>query len=97
MTNASNILEHCVALPINTSKLLVHINNENITNEDLTFQLDSMMKKAEDGEVKWNCTVCGKTAKGKNWGTARQHMMEHVETHIEGLSYTCNQCGKAIR
>ena len=72
-------------------------NNENITNEDLTFQLDSMMKKAEDGEVKWNCKVCGKTVKGKNWGSARQHMREHVETHIEGLSYTCNQCGKASR
>ena len=43
----------------------------------------SMMKR-ENGKVV--CTVCGKS-KSSKWG-----LTQHVENHIEGLSYPCNYC-----
>ena len=37
------------------------------------------------------CTVCGKT------GTDIRNIKRHIETHIEGLSYPCQMCGKQFR
>ena len=39
----------------------------------------------------WKCTVC--QFKSMN----RSHLKEHVETHIDGLEYPCNYCGKIMR
>ena len=64
---------------------------ENMTKEELDAKKNSLMEKVEDGISSWICTVCGKTAKTK------QHMKMHVETHMEGLSYPCNNCGKISR
>ena len=69
-------------------KLLVPVDT---SNEDLMAQLDSMMEKSLDGENKYSCTICGKQAE------TRKDMRHHNETHIEGLSYPCNQCGKISR
>ena len=45
------------------------------------------------------CKICGKTSKpnSKNMGQARSNMRNHVETHFEGLSYTCPTCSKVCR
>ena len=40
----------------------------------------------------WKCKVCGKMTKG-----SLTQMKRHVETHLEGVSHTCNQCGKVSR
>ena len=61
---------------------------------DLRVKLDSLMERAADGEHVWKCTVCGKSTKGNN---ARSHMRGHIEIHMEGLSYPCNQCDKICR
>ena len=37
------------------------------------------------------CKTCGKTAK------RREHIIKHVEIHIEGLSYDCQICEKTFR
>ena len=69
-------------------------------NKVLNAQLDSMIEneeKAENGAIILFCTVCGKVTKGKCIGSARQNMRKHTETHNEGLSYPCNQCGKVNR
>ena len=66
----------------------------NTTAEALRVQIDSMMDQIDDGEYKWKCTVCGKATKGT---FARKIMRCHMETHIEGLSYPCNQCDKISR
>ena len=44
------------------------------------------------------CKICGKTSKPncKNMGKARWIMRNHVETHFEGLSYTCPTCSKVF-
>ena len=79
---------------VEAGKLLVPLDTGN---EDLKAQLDSMMEKSLDGDIKYSCTTCGKQSKGKNWGMARKDMRQNIETHIEGLSYPCNQCGKISR
>ena len=61
--------------------------------EDLKLKLDSMMEKVYDGVYTWKCTVCGKRTKE----VARRNMRTHIETHIEGLSYPCNQCDVVSR
>ena len=59
--------------------------------ESLKIQINSMMKQVADEENKWKCNVCGKSAK------TRRDMGRHIESHIEGISYPCNQCGTVSR
>ena len=66
----------------------------NTSTEDLKIKLDSMMERIYEGEYSWKCTVCGKKTKGFFF---KKNMRTHIETHIEGMSYPCNQCGKVSR
>ena len=43
------------------------------------------------GMSEFSCTVCHKVMKQK------RHMVNHVETHIEGVSHICNLCGKSFK
>ena len=88
------IFQNHLGLSVNAGGLLVPLDT---TNENLKHHLDTMMTKAKDGAIKWVCTVCGKEIKGKSWGLEKFHMRDHIETHIEGLSYPCNQCGKVTK
>ena len=81
-------------IPLDAVKLVLPLDT---SKKDLESHLDSMMVKAKDGEIKVICKVCGKSSKGTNWGRAKFSMKQHIETHIEGLSYPCNQCGKVSR
>ena len=64
------------------------------TMENVKIKLDSLMEEANDGVHVWKCTVCCKTVKGND---ARKDMRRHIETHLEGLSYPCQQCGIVSR
>ena len=55
---------------------------------DVAKQIKSMIKK--HGGI-WTCKFCGLEKKHKG------HVMEHVESHIEGLEFPCNMCGKVYR
>ena len=68
---------------VDDDELLV---SADITVEDLRIKLESLMKKVDNGENIWKCTVCGK----KNGG--RKNLRTHIETHLKGLSYPCNKC-----
>ena len=76
---------------VDADKLMVP---ENSTNESLKSHLDSMIANVEGTENMLICTVCRKTTEGP---CRKQNMRIHIETHIEGLSYPCNQCGKISR
>ena len=67
----------------------------NISKGELNAKIQSMMEKVEDIENVWRCNVCGKETRGK--AVARDNMHRHIETHLEGLSYPCNLCGKVSR
>ena len=53
---------------------------------------DKMKKLYEKSDGVWNCLACDYTTK-TNSGTMRRH----VETHLDGLCYTCNICSKEFR
>jgi ribosomal protein L37AE/L43A len=44
----------------------------------------------EKNEGLWKCKVCGKTA------ATRQHIQNHAERHIEGVSHVCHICSKTL-
>ena len=51
-----------------------------------------------DSNGKSKCTICGKEAVGNHHPTtARQSLENHIETHLEGLSFPCQLCGKTFR
>ena len=92
---SKDTFEDHLTVPVDADKLLVPIDTNK---EDLKAQVESMMVKAEDGEIKFICTVCGKiTTHWRSWGIAKDNMRVHIETHVEGLSYPCNQCDKVSR
>ena len=59
--------------------------------EDLRRRIDSMMEQVHEGENKWKCTVCGKLT------IFARDLRRHIEIHMEGLWYPCNQCGEISR
>ena len=64
----------------------------NVDKDKLEEQISSMIVKGEkhtNGKQrgnKWACTICGKISMQRN------HSVAHVETHLEGLLYSCPQC-----
>jgi len=42
-------------------------------------------------KVSWQCTICKKVAKSKS------NIMNHVETHQEGMHYPCKYCSKYFK
>jgi len=57
------------------------------TNEEFSKKIEEMIKKISGG---WNCNVCGRIS------TKRQHIQQHAETHVEGISHTCHICSKTF-
>ena len=60
---------------------------QKMKNEDLDAKLQQMLVK-KDGL--WECKICGKTS------LYSSRMIEHTETHIEGLSHPCHICSKTF-
>ena len=83
-------VENLPTIPVNCDQILVAADT---TIEDVKIKLDSLMEKANGVHV-WKCKICGKTNKGSD---ARKDMRCHIETHLEGLSYPCQQCGTICR
>ena len=56
--------------------------------EELDQKVQEMMERQPDG--KYKCLTCEKIGR-------KVHMKEHVEIHIDGLSFPCQQCDKTFR
>ena len=57
--------------------------------EELDEQIKDYIEKDNDGN--WRCALCAKTTKKIS------HIKNHIETHIEGLSFSCPQCPAVLR
>jgi hypothetical protein len=85
--DSSQTMDCNYLVPANENQMTVHDNTANIK-----AQIDSLIEVI--GERAFRCAVCGKERQGRD---SRRDLGRHVETHIEGLSYPCNQCGKVAR
>ena len=64
--------------------------------KDVISRINQYMEECSDGSFK--CAVCGKiSTKSIHRGVQKQNMEKHIETHLEGLTYTCPICDKTFR
>ena len=76
-------------------KSAVVANVENLS--DLDERVTEYLQENLDGS--FSCTACGKCSSGQNMTKVKQKqsMKRHIETHLEGLIYTCPICQKTAR
>ena len=61
-----------------------------MTAEEIDVKIRELYQKV-DGV--WTCLACDYTSSRMSSG----HIRRHIETHLDGLSYTCNMCNKEFR
>ena len=71
-------------------KVVVPVSSADVSEAKKIVQ--QYMETLDDGSVK--CTICGKVNTGK---CRKAHLENHIETHLEGLSFPCHLCGKTFR
>ena len=67
-------------------KIVVPLMNEDVSEVENT--VNQYIEKCDEG---FKCKLCGKTA------VLSRNLKNHIETHLEGLSFPCQQCGKTFR
>ena len=63
--------------------------------QEINIKVDEHIGICSDGKIK--CLICGKLGNGNKSGSEKQAMRNHVETHLEGISYQCTFCEKTFR
>ena len=71
----------------------ISLNIDEVNN--INQRTDELIETLPDGSVK--CIQCGKVDRQAYQSRAIQHMRNHAETHLEGLSLECQLCGKQFR
>ena len=69
---------------------IVKIQADSIISSEVGEKILENIIKNADGT--FSCRLCG-----KNSGKIATNIKNHVETHIEGLNYPCQTCGKMFR
>jgi len=70
----------------------------NGSQQEINRKVDEYIETFSDGNLK--CLFCGKLVEessNNNKGSRQQSMRNHVETHLEGISYQCKFCEKVFR
>ena len=75
-----------------SSSSVVSFDPDNSTTEVAKQMILENVEFRADGSAV--CTICGKTTQGKR---GREIMEQHMETHMEGISFPCENCGKSFR
>ena len=81
-------------------KTFIHASPNNTvslnTNEmsEIDAKLEENLELLDGGHFR--CTICGKDSIGMT-RNQKQNMKSHVETHLGGLCYPCQLCGKEFR
>ena len=82
-------------------------NNEDLSNierkvslingdqQEINMKVDEHIGTRQDGKLK--CLLCGKLGNGNRPAIQKQSMRNHVETHLDGISYQCQFCEKTFR
>ena len=75
---------------VTANKVMVPISSEDMS--EVKKAVQQYIEILDDGSVK--CTICGKENAGRD---RKRNLEKHIETHLEGLSYPCQLCGKTFR
>ena len=71
------------------SKYMISVNDSSSLDE-IEQKVTENLGKNNNGD--YTCNLCGKIG-GKNI----RNMKNHIETHLEGISFSCSKCGKQFR
>ena len=95
--NGKNDLKTIQNLEVRSVQRTVSINGSDLN--EIDAKIEENLEFLEDGHFR--CRVCGKDSTGNlktTYGSIRKSNMKyHIEKHIEGLSFTCDLCGKEYR
>ena len=69
---------------------MVNIDAEASNIEEVNQKLQEFIEKDEDGT--FSCKLCGKSGV-----KCKRNLKNHIETHMQGLSFPCQYCGKTFR
>ena len=72
-----------------TNKSITKFDVSSMTSEEIERKKEDLIEKNDGG---WSCLACDYST-SINSST----MKKHIETHFEGLSYTCTLCNKEFR
>ena len=79
-------------LKLSMKTVAIKTDDENLINE----QVLQYMEECSDG--RFRCTVCGKMSNEKaKKSVQKADMKKHMQTHMDGLTYTCSLCQKTFR
>ena len=68
-------------------KVSIPISAENLN--EIEEKVSQYVEKLDS--KRFRCTICGKEA------VLQRNLKNHIETHLEGLSFPCSTCGKTFR
>ena len=71
----------------------ISLNVDDVNN--INKQADELIETLPDGSLK--CTLCGKLHSKGSKGRRKHDMRSHAETHLVGLSFDCQLCGKTFK
>ena len=66
--------------------------------KDVVSMMNDNLEELDGGHFR--CKICGKDSAGMtktHKSDRRKNMKSHIETHVEGLSFSCSFCGKEFR
>ena len=71
-----------------TERYAVSMNNSTV--DEIEQKIAEYIGKNDIGD--YICNLCGKES-----GKKISHIKNHIETHLEGISFSCSICGKQFR
>ena len=110
--NANSDYEETLPTVNDSQDSIIEINSNKSNNEDLrnierkvslingdqqeiNVKVDEHIGVGSDRNIK--CLICGKLGTGSKRSSDKEAMRNHVETHLEGISYQCTLCEKTFR